>query len=362
MKQAILVIYFVGVSFFPSMCLAASEHSGMTMPSTKPESQIIEISPQRLQTIGVTYAPAKQQDLTKTIKTVGYVEVDERNVAHIHVKFEGWIEKIFVNFTGEEVKQNQPLFSVYSPDLVTAQQEYLLALQAKKQLGDQSTLDAAYQRLLYWDVPAQTIQQLTKTGKVTKDITIYSPITGTVINKTALQGMKISQDNELYTIADLSKLWILADIYEYELPYIKTGEQAMISLTYLPNQTFSAKIRFINPIVDPQTRTVKVRFEVTNPHGQLKPGMYSNVELKIPLGKHLVVPQNAILLTGERAVIFIYLGNGKIEWRNVKLGIRSGDWVEILAGVKEGEQVITSANFLLDAESQLKGAMGGMQH
>jgi Cu(I)/Ag(I) efflux system membrane fusion protein len=362
MKQTTLIIYIISASFFSPVCLAASEHAIMTMPSSQPESQIIEISPQKLQTIGVTYAIAKQQELTKVIKTVGNIELDERQVAHVHVKFSGWIEKIFVNFTGEEVKKDQPLFSVYSPDLVTAQQEYLLALQAKKQLGDQSTLEAAYQRLLYWNVPAQFIQTLTKTGKVEKDVTIYSPISGTVINKTALQGMKIMQDTELYTIADLSKLWILADIYEYELPHIKVGEQAMISLTYLPNQIFSAKISFINPTVDPQTRTVKVRFEITNPHGALKPGMYTNVELKIPLGKHLVVPQNAILLTGERAVIFIYLGNGKIEWRNVKLGIHSGDWVEILSGVKEGEQVITSANFLLDAESQLKGAMGGMQH
>ena len=359
------------ISLFSSACLAAAEgtkHQGMIVPSSSKSQtsqsapQIIEISPQRLQSIGVTYTSAKQQELTKVIKTVGNVEIDERNVAHIHVKFEGWIEKIFVNFTGEEVKEGQPLFSVYSPSLVTAQQEYLLALQAKKQLGDQATLNATYQRLLYWDVPTQTIQQLAKTGKVTKDITIYSPITGTVISKSALQGMKIDQNNELYTIAGLNKLWILADIYEYELPYITIGEQAIISLSYLPNQTFSAKISFINPTVDPQTRTVKVRFEITNPHGQLKPGMYSNVELNIPLGKHLVVPQNAILLTGERAVIFIYLGNGKIEWRNVKLGIRSGDWIEILQGVKEGEQVITSANFLLDAESQLKGAMSGMQH
>jgi len=364
MRSIICTLFFM-ISLGSSLGLAASEHTqhqGMAMPASDAESKIINISPQRLQSIGVTYTPAEQRELTKTIKTVGNVEVDERSVAHIHVKFEGWVEKIFVNFIGEPVKQNQPLFSVYSPDVVTAEQEYLLALQAQKQLGDQTTLNAAYQKLLYWDISPQTIQYLARTGKIKKDVTFYSPIAGTVINKTALQGMKITQDNELYTIANLNELWIFANIYENDLPYIRVGQHAEISLTYLPNQKFFAKISFIQPTVDSQTRTVKVRFEVVNPQGLLKPGMYANVALNMPLGKHLVVPQNAVLLTGERAVIFIYLGQGKVEWRNVTLGIRSGDWVEILAGVKAGEQVITSANFLLDAESQLKGAMGGMQH
>jgi len=191
---------------------------------------------------------------------------------------------------------------------------------------------------------------------------IDSPIQGTVIKKMALQGMRIEPGDELYTIADLSRLWILGDIYEYELPYIQVGQTAEVTLTYLPNQLFKAKLDFIYPTVDMKTRTIKVRFEVDNPNEQLKPGMYVNLELKIPLGKLLVVNKNAVLLTGERAVVFIYHGDGKIEWRDVTLGARAGDLIEIKQGVKEGEQVITSANFLIDSESQLKAAMGGMQH
>ncbi|HCR5178762.1 TPA: efflux RND transporter periplasmic adaptor subunit, partial [Legionella pneumophila] len=165
-----------------------------------------------------------------------------------------------------------------------------------------------------------------------------------------------------YTIADLSRLWVLGDIYEYELPYIRLGQTADLTLTYLPNELFKAKLDFIYPTIDMKTRTAKVRFEVDNQKEQLKPGMYVNLELKVPLGERLVVPKNAVLLTGERAVVFIYHGNGKIEWRDVTLGVRAGDLLEIIKGVKEGDQIITSANFLIDSESQLKAAMGGMQH
>ncbi|MBA2655306.1 MAG: efflux RND transporter periplasmic adaptor subunit [Gammaproteobacteria bacterium] len=325
-------------------------------------SNVITISPKRLQSIGVTYEKVQSHKIDKIIRTVGRVEADERLLANIHVKFEGWIDKLFVNYTGEKVKKGQPLFSVYSPELVATQQEFLLALRARSVLGAQSAEDAAYQRLRFWDVPSQEIQRLTRTGKASKTITIYSPISGTVLEKTALQGMRIVPDNKLYTIADLSHLWILADIYEYELPFIRKGQEAQITLTYLPQKIFKAKIIFIDPVVNMQTRTVRVRFETENRDNQLKPGMYSNVELKIPLGNRLVVPKDAIIITGERAIVFIYHGNGKLEWRTVKLGVRSGDNIEILQGIKVGEVIITSANFLIDSESQLKAAMGGMQH
>jgi Cu(I)/Ag(I) efflux system membrane fusion protein len=366
----------------------SSEHTGMDMenPSQMKEKEahadmkmkkdttpnLIVINPTRLQSIGVTFEAAKIQVVEKIIRTVGRVEVDERLIAHIHVRFEGWIDKLFVNFIGEKVKKGEALFTVYSPELVATQQEYLLALNAQNLLrknqdsiaasGAKSALQAAYQRLLLWEVSKKEIDRLKRTGKVEKTITIYSPIQGTVINKMAFAGMRIEPGPELYTIANLSRLWILGDIYEYELPYIRMGEKADVTLSYVPNKTFKAKLDFIYPTVEMQTRTVKVRFELDNQEDQFKPGMYVNLELKIPLGKRLVVPRDAILLTGERAVMFIYHGEGKIEWRDVKLGVRAGNLVEVVQGVREGDQIITSANFLIDSESQLKAAMGGMQH
>ncbi|OGT09855.1 MAG: efflux transporter periplasmic adaptor subunit [Gammaproteobacteria bacterium GWE2_42_36] len=356
----------------PALQDTKKDHAGMNIIKSSTPN-ILVIDPARLQSIGVTYEPARIQSMEKIIRTSGYIEADERLIAHIHVKFDGWIERLMVSSMGEIVKSGQPLFTVYSPDLVSTQQEYLLALQAQKILGTnastgqaikgaQDALQAATQRLLLWGVSEKEIQQLKQTGKILKAMTIDSPIQGTVMSKSIYAGMRIEPGNELYTIADLSRVWIIGDIYEYELPYVRLGQIATVALTYLPNKTITAKLDFIYPTVDSQTRTIKARFEADNQQGQLKPGMYANLELKIPLGKHLVVPQNAILLTGEQAIIFIYKGEGKIEWRNVKLGLHTGDLVEVIQGLEEGEQVITSANFLIDSESQLKAAMGGMQH
>lgn len=350
---------------------ATDAHS--TMDMGKPTSKnLIVIEPAKLKSIGMTFELARNQVMTKTIRTVGRIEADERHIAHIHVRFDGWIEKLFVNFTGEKVKQGAPLFTVYSPDLVSTQQEYLLALHAEKILGKKATsmassgaqgaAEAAYQRLLLWGISEKQIEELKRTRKVTNTMTIDSPIHGTVIHKMALAGMRIKPREELYTIADLSNLWILGDIYEYELPFVHLGQTADVSLTYLPKEQFKAVLDFIYPTVNPKTRTAKVRFEIDNQKDQLKPGMYANLELKIPLGERLAVQRGAVLLTGERAVMFIYHGDGKIEWRNVKTGVSAGDLIEITHGIKAGEKIITSANFLIDSESQLKAAMGGMQH
>lgn len=384
--------YFLTILLLSAFSIAHTQtthahHEGMDMSSTAPTKKIDEhagmktdgksedlimIDPTRLQSIGITYEPAKIQEVEKTIRTVGHIESDERRVAVIHVKFDGWIEKLLVNYTGEKVNKNEGLFTVYSPDLVATQQEYLLAMEANKILGKNAdstaasgaygALQAANQRLLLWGVSEDEIHRLVKTGKISKSITIYSPIQGTVINKTAYTGMRIEPGNELYTISDLSLLWIMGDIYEYELPYIHVGQMADVTLSSMPNATFKAKLDFIYPTVDPKTRTAKVRFEIDNKKSQLKPGMYANLELRIALGKRLVVPKDAILLTGERAVIFLYHGDGKIEWRDVKIGVRAGNLIEVSEGIKEGDVIITSANFLIDSESQLKASMGGMQH
>lgn len=354
----------------PSAAHPASHGGASSAPATLPDNMMV-ISPERLQSIGVRFDLAAQRPLERLIRTVGRVEVDETQLAHVNIKIEGWIDELFVNYTGERVKKNQLLFTVYSPELVATQQEYLLALKSRRTLGAsefqevaagaQALLEAARQRLRLWDIPAHQIEDLERTGTVLKSLHIHSPISGTVINKMALIGLHVNPGDELYTIADLSHIWIIADIYEYELPLIKVGQPATVTLSYDPGTVLQGKVSFIYPTLDAQTRTAKVRFELDNPEEQLKPGMYANVELKIPLGTRLVIPKEAVLESGERQVIFIHHGGGTLEWRTAKLGVRAGDWIEVLDGLKEGDHVITSANFLIDSESRLKAAVGGMQ-
>jgi membrane fusion protein, copper/silver efflux system len=357
------------------------EHAGHAVPAAGTKevastaialtaNQMI-VSPERLQSIGVKFALAERRPVERTIRTVGRVELDERRLAHVHIKVEGWIDTLLVNATGERVTKDQVLFTIYSPDLVATQQEYLLAAKGQRMLGGsefpevaegaRSLLAVTRQRLQLWDVPEHQIRDLERTGKVLTTLHVHSPITGTVMNKVALAGMRVGPGDDLYTIADLSHIWILADIYEYEVPLITVGQTALVTLSYDPGTVLRGKASFISPMLDPQTRTAKVRFELPNPGERLKPGMYANVELKIPLGIRLVVPRDAILESGERQVLFLHHGGGRLEWRNVTLGNRSGEWVEVIEGLREGEHVVTSANFLLDSESRLKAAVGGMQ-
>lgn len=328
------------------------------------------ISPERLQSIGIMFEPAERRPMDHVIRTVGRVEVDERLLSRVTIKLEGWVDQLLVNYTGELVKQGQALFTLYSPELLATQEEYLIALQSSRTLGKsefpvvaagaQALLEASRRRLLLWDIEPHHIEDLERTGKVLTTLPIHAPRSGTVIDKTAVAGLHVKPGDELYTIADLSKIWIIGDIYEYELPLVAIGQHATVTLSYAPDISLQASISFIHPIVDSQTRTGKVRFELDNPGERLKPGMYTNLELKIPLGVRLIVPKNAVLESGERQIIFIHLGGGRLEWRNAKIGQRSGDWVEILDGIQVGEHVVTSANFLIDSESQLKSAIGGM--
>ena len=359
---------------------AQAPHAASSQPPTSPVpapsamvsgGNTITISPERLQTIGVKFELVKPRSLEKIIRTVGRVEIDERRLAHVNIKLEGWIDRLLVNSTGERVKQGQILFTIYSPELVATQEEYLLALKGGKTLGGSefpevaqgatSLLEVTRRRLRLWDITEDHIQDLERTGTVLKTLPIHSPATGTVIKKVAVAGMRVNPGDELYTIADLSRIWVQADIYEYELPSIKPGQTAKVTLSYDPRTVLIARVGFIYPTLDPQTRTAKVRFELENPGERLKPDMYANVELKIPLGIKLAIPRDAILESGERQVIFIHHGGGKLEWRNVKLGVQAGDWVEVVEGLKEGDHIVTSANFLIDSESQLKSAVGGMQ-
>ena len=354
------------------------EHQG-SRPSLEPQTttmpNTLTIAPERLQTIGVRFEEAARRPLARNIRTVGRVEIDERRLARVNIKSEGWIEDLRVSAIGDHVKQHQILFTIYSPDLVATQEEYLLALQGIRDLGQsefpevargaKDLFESTRRRFQLRDIPENHLQDLERTGEVLRTLPIHSPITGTVLAMEARTGTYVTPGTELYKIADLSEVWIMADIYEYELPLIQIGQKATVTLSYAPQIQLTGILGFIYPTLDPKTRTAKVRFEVNNSKKILKPGMYANVELTIPLGRRLAIPRDAVLETGERQVIFVHHGGGTLEWRDAKLGVQAGEWVEVLEGVKEGDHIVTSANFLIDSESQLKSAvrgMAGMKH
>ena len=333
-------------------------------------SGTISIPPERLQTIGVKYQSVTRRPLEKLIRTVGRVAVDERRLAKVTIKFHGWIEELFVSALGDHVKKGQRLFTIYSPDLVATQEEYLLALQSRKQLGEsdipevaagsKDLLEATRHRLHLWDIGEEHIRELERTKQVTKTLPIHSPISGTVIRKEVLRGTHVEPGEELYTIADLSHVWIVADIYEYELSFVKIGQKAAVTLSYDPGTVLTGQVGFIYPTLDPKTRTAKVRFELDNIDDKLKPDMYANVELRVSLGTKLAIPQEAIIESGEKQVVFVHHGGGKLEPHLIKTGVKTGEWSEVLAGLKEGDHVVTSANFLIDSESRLKSVVEGM--
>ena len=353
------------------------EMKGMTMESIQKENKMqevapgtVQISPERQQLIGVKFGTVEMRPLEKVIRTVGRVDYDEKRIVTVSLKIGGWIEDLYVDFTGRFVRKGDPLLTIYSPELVSTQEEYLLALQAKKSLtkssfpevaGSGETLaESARRRLKLWDITDEEIQKLEESGKSKRTLTLYAPFTGFVLEKSAYKGMNVMPGMALYKLADLSVVWLYADIYEYELPFIRLGQEATVQLTHLPGETFRGKAIYIYPTLNPETRTAKVRFEFPNPHDRLKPEMYANVEIKIPLGQKLAVPAGAIINTRVRQVAIIDKGNGYFEPREVRLGSKVDDYYEVVSGLKAGERVVTSASFLVDSESNLKEAMGGM--
>jgi len=333
------------------------------------EAPTVEIPLDKQQMIGVTTVVVAPRKIGKTIRTVGRVEYDERKLATVNVKFEGWIEKLYADYTGKEVKKGDPLAEIYSPELLATQQEFLNTLKWMKSSGEikdgtvgrmlsqdaGSILDAARQRLRLWDISEEQIREIEETGKTIRTLTIKSPANGTVTQKMAVQGMRVMPGEKLFDIADLSTVWITSDIYENELPLINPGETARISLSSMPGREFSAPVEFVNPTLTGDTRTVKVRLTVPNPGGRLKPQMFTNVEIKAGMGTRLVVPDDAVLDTGTRQIVYVDKGEGMFEPREVKLGVRAEGYREVLSGVKKGEKVARSATFLIDSEAQLKG-------
>ena len=338
--------------------------------SMAPGSVMISAGKQQL--IGVRTAEVKRETLVRDVHTTGQIIADETKIAHVHVKINGFIEKVFVDHIGQLVQKGQPLFTLYSPDLVATQEEYLIAKRGEKTLGSSPFTEVAQgsvslvrstrERLRLWDISDEQIKKLDESGEVSRTLTFYSPITGVVMDRKAFPQTSVTPDTELYTVSDLSTIWVNADIFEYEVPFVKLGQHAEMQLSYYPGKKWNGRISFIYPTVDPITRTVKVRLEFPNPDFQLKPQMFADVELKINYGNQIVVPQEAVLDSGKEQTVFVAHEGGYFEPRKIKAGAKLEGKVVVLSGLKAGETVVTSGNFLIDSESRLKSATGSMQH
>lgn len=322
---------------------------------------VIIIDPTVVQNTGIMTTPVEIRSIFKEIRTIGLVDYDETRYTHIHTKVKGWIERLYVNFTGQRVKKNQALLDIYSPELVSTQEEYLSALSSltTSSVGSEALLRSTRDRLSNWDITSEQIDKLERTGKVSKVMTLYSPFNGIVVEKKALAGMSVVEGMNLYAIADLSKVWVYADIYEFELPWLEEQQEAEMTLTYIPGKKFKGKVAYIYPYLDSKTRTIKVRLEFDNENGDLKPGMYANIVIKAAERKNsIVIPKESVIHSGERDIVFISYGKGKFEPREVTLGVSGeGGYYEVLDGLTGNEMVVTSGQFMLDSESSLREAV-----
>jgi Cu(I)/Ag(I) efflux system membrane fusion protein len=319
-------------------------------------SGAIAITPQRQQLIGVKLATAELRDLSRSIRTTGRVAVDERRTAQVRTKFDGFIDALDANVTGQPVRRGDALAAIYSPDLLATQNELILAERNQSDLG-RTLADAARARLRLWDMSAADIDRVARTGKPMRDVVLRSPVSGVVITKNAVAGARVMPADTLYEIADLSHVWVLADVYESELSSVRVGTPAQVVVS---DQTLAGRVTFIGPVVAPATRTANVRIELDNATGLLKPDMYADVILQQPQGASVAVPDSAVMNTGTRSVVFVASGDGTFEPRQVVTGAKADGFYAIRSGVQPGERVVVDANFLVDSESRLKSALSQM--
>jgi membrane fusion protein, copper/silver efflux system len=341
------------------------------LPGTSLAPGGVEISPARQQLMGVTTVPAEYLTLDQTIRTPGQVAIDETRLVSVHIRTTGWIQKVFVDYTFQHVSKGDPLFTIYCPDVFAAEQEYLLALKAQGELSlssipavasaGTSLLQAARRRLELLDLTDAQIRELEQTGKPTREITVYSPATGHVVERKAFPNQYVTPDTELYKLEDHHEVWVIADVYEPQVPFVELGQEAVLTADSLPGKMLIGHVNFIPPHIMEDTRTLPVRLEVPNPNLELKPGMFVTVELHRGLGRRLTVPVDAVLDSGTHQRVFVARGKGVFEPRAVTVGARSGDYAVILGGLRAGEQVVTRANFLIDSESNLRESVEGMQ-
>ncbi len=322
-----------------------------------------------MQKLGVRVAPVERRTLDAVVRATARVEVDERRLATITPKFEGYVEKLFVNATGQAVARGEPLFEAYSPDLLAAQREYAVAVKGLATLqgadplavaGMQRLADSALERLRNWDVTAEEIAQLQAGAAPRRALTFRAPVAGVVLERKVTLGMRFMPGETLYQIADLANVWLIADVFEQDLGRVRIGQAARARLDAYPGETFDGRVTYVYPTLRADTRTAQVRIEMPNPRGRIKPSMYAQVELATQPGTVLAVPNSAVIDNGVRRVVLVDQGAGRFEPREVVLGVRGDEYVEVRAGVKEGESVVVAANFLLDAESNLKAALGAL--
>ena len=371
------------VSYSAQTGTPADEEASKGVPESADEERpAVEISPEKQQLIGVKKVEVTERSLEKAIRTIGRVEYDETKLVTVNSKVEGWIEKLYVDYTGKYVKKGESLADIYSPELFATQLEYLNLLKWKEEKGHrfqrnvefrwgdrygttgqmltfdiEALIQIAQQRMRFWDITDGQIKEVEEKGEPMRTFTLYSPVSGYVIQKPALQGKQFDAGEKLFDLADLSNLWVISDIYVYELPLVKVGQPAKISLSFLPGKELASKIDYIYPLLAGETRTAKVRFIIPNPGGQLKPQMFTNVEIKIDLGKRLSIPEDAVIDTGMRKVVYVDKGDGYFEPREVTLGVQGEGVVEVTKGLQAGEKVAAGANFLIDSEAKLKGVV-----
>jgi membrane fusion protein, copper/silver efflux system len=360
----------------------ASSNSSKTQESESAgETSLVEIPPDKQQLIGVKLSEATFKPLSKTIRTVGRVESDERKITTVNLKVEGWIEKLYADYSGKYVKKGDPIADIYSPELLSTQLEFANLLKWKDEKSGQriqrniefswgdrygttaqmttvdieAVLRVAKQKLMLWEVPEEQIKQIEETKEPIKTFTVHSPVSGYIFQKPVVKGTRVAPGDKIVDIVDLSSIWIIADIYEPDLPLIKVGQKAKITLSYFPDKTFIAAIDFIYPFIAEETRSAKVRFSLPNQQMLLKPQMFTTVEIAVDMGKRLAVPDSAVLDSGRRQLVYVDKGDGYFEPRVITTGLRADGMVEVLRGLKPGERVASSAVFLIDSEAKLRG-------
>ena len=360
----------------PQTTAPSTPHAGHVM-TTPPEEQTapaaeedlptVEIPVDKQRLIGAKGVMVQVRDLNKVIRTVGRIEYDERNVRTVNTKIDGWIERLYVDYTGRYVRKGEPLAGLYSPELLASQQDLINLTNWKRQekvdpslevmidRDREALINAARKRLRLRDISDDQIRQVEQTGEPLRTLILKSPVSGYVIQKMALQGMRVMAGEKLFDIADLSTVWVIADIYEGDLADVRIGDWAKITLSYASGEEINSRIDFVSPVFAGETRTAKVRFVIPNASGRLKPQMFAQVEIKIRLGKRLAIPEDAVIDTGVRQVVYVDRGEGNFEPRTVILGTRAQGYREVLKGLKEGEKVAAAASFLIDSEAQLKG-------
>jgi Cu(I)/Ag(I) efflux system membrane fusion protein len=357
------------------MRLVPLDEGGETAPevasaSTVPGLAVISITPQSRQVMGLELGTVEKRQLAHEVRTSARIDADETRLHHVTMKVDGWVNDLFVSITGQEVKHGDPLLTIYSPDLVSAQREYLTALETRDKLTASSLEDArrsaddlvaaARQRLEFWDVSEEQIARVEETRQVEKYVTLYAHGSGVVTERNIAAGHKLTAGEVLMTIADLSMVWGDADIYQSDLPYVKVGMPLEMSLPYWPGKKFRGKVIFISPTLDPATRTLRARLEIPNPELLLKPGMYGDASLFYQLGEMLSIPIEAVMSSGRHAYAFKDTGDGHLVPTLIKVGARGNGMYELLDGLKEGDRIVVSANFLVDSESNLKAALDAM--